>query len=270
MVRTEHVLINKKKPFVFEAGQKFVVKIAKNIVATLKVTDRKTRNGLPILQYQDAYEVKDMHGVSCLFRVCNHLYGKAVYQVVETEVEARPVMIVFDIETHYPNHREALVGKQFITGKVGEVYVARRKVPKPAGEVWEVKTKPSEEIEMLITSTIDGTINVAVADGSYTGFFLNQGTVRNISFFDDFYIFRLLSNEPPVKEPIFGVAKTVFDQTAERYIVWSPGSRQPSQQIFTSARQARYVAYRMTEENKGQVFYWAKLEGHSQWGELPE
>lgn len=63
-----------------------------------------------------------------------------------------------------------------------------------------------------------------------------------------------------------GVIKT--EQTEERYIVWCPASTSPCQQIFTSARQARYVAYRMSEEHKGKVFHWAKLEGSAHWGPL--
>lgn len=70
-----------------------------------------------------------------------------------------------------------------------------------------------------------------------------------------------------VPETVEGVVKT--EQDKERYIVWCPASTSPCQQIFTSARQARYVAYRMSEEHKGKVFHWAKLEGSAQWGELP-
>lgn len=133
-----------------------MVKIAKNIVATLKVTDRKTSNDISILEYEDAHMVMSVRGVSCFFKTFHSLYGKAVYQVIHVTEE----------------------------------------------------------------------------------------------------------------ESVFGVVKnTIKDK--DWYLVWSPGSRQPSQQIFTSAKQARYVAYRMSEHNKGQIFYWAKLEGHAQWGKIP-
>lgn len=151
MSRIEHVLINKKKAFTFEAGQRFVVKVAKSIVASIQINQTKSNPDAlyAIVSSNYGKSYKDTTNV------LQHFYGMAIYQVVEVE------------------------------------------------------------------------------------------------------------------EPVFGIIKTVLDKTVDRYIVWSPSSRQPSQQIFTSAKQARYVAYRMSEQNKGHVFYWSKLEGNAQCVELP-
>lgn len=279
MSQVKHVLVDKNKPVTFQAGQQFVVKVAATVVAKIEIcsckADSSTIYAKMVSVVDQSVAKASVFDANMNFLKTGYLRGKAIYQVVEEEA----LIAVFDIETYYPNHRQALVGKQFITGKVGEVYVVRQKVtrngnPAPRGD-WST---PSEDITYLMTCNEDG---VLTAENVKTGS-LNFGvqTVMRLDgqsllskypLFNDYYVYRLIPNEPVVtKEPIYGIAKTVFDQTVDRYIVWSPGSRSPSQQIFTSAKQARYVAYRLTEQNKGQVFYWAKLEGYSQWGEILE
>lgn len=152
MICTKHVLIDKKKPFSFETGQKFVVKVANTIIGEFSIKQGKTKV-LYAKGYYRGYCFEEL--TSNYFLDDGAFYGKAIYQVVETEESANT----------------------------------------------------------------------------------------------------------------FGVVKTLIEEKGW-YIVWSPGSNQPSQQIFVSDRQARFVAYRMSEEHQGQIFYWAKLEGHAQWGEL--
>lgn len=249
-------LVNKKRPHSFTVGEYFVVKVAKSVVGRFTIVEKSgtkyakgTYRGVPFNEVLSPYFLDD-----------ETFYGKAIYRV-----EERRSIAVFDLETEYPNHREALVGKQFVTGKKGEVYIARQKVNKSAHEsvgAWETTVKPSDEIDFILKFVEDNICIVTNIKSEFKFRCRVDNTLKEIPLFIDYYIFKLI---PTRKE---GVVKTVLE--ADRYIVWTPSSIAPPQQIFTSAKQARYVSYRMTEQHKdtGEIFYWAKLEGHAQWGNL--
>lgn len=255
-------LVNKKRPHSFSVGEYFVVKVAKSVVGRFTIVEKRgtkyakgTYRGVPFNEAVEPYFLDD-----------ETFYGKAIYKV-----EERKNIAVFDLETEYPNHREALVGKQFVTGKKGEVYIARAKVDKSKSDdagYWGTTRKPSDEIDLILICREDRVFQlICPKTDMRTMFYIPEGkTLKDtIIPLSDHYLFRLLPVESESKE---GVIKTVIEE--ERYIVWTPSSIAPPQQIFTSAKQARYVSYRMTEQHKatGAIFYWAKLEGHAQWGNL--
>lgn len=258
MSQVEYTLLNKKLAFSFSVGQKFAVKVANNIVGEFIISRLNGR----------LYAVGKFMGYSFCERTSPYFlddesfYGKAVYQVIETEN--------FNPEVEYPNHRKALVGKQFVTGRRGEVYIACRKVRKTAQDpvgAWGANYKAADDISFVLRCETDGQFTVQDLERNSNYYFQVNSNMRNTAFLVDYFLYRLIPNEvQPTAQ--YGVIKTPTDDRS-MYIIWTPSSIAPPQQIFTSAKQARYVAYRMSEQHKGCIFHWAKLEGHAQWGELP-
>jgi len=247
-------LMNKKRPHSFTAGEYFVVKVAKSVVGRFTIVEKRGTRYAKGVYLGVPFNV----AIRPYFLDDETFYGKAIYKV-----EERKNIVAFDLETEYPNHSEVLVGKQFVTGKKGEVYVARAKVDKTAQDVvgyWGVTVKPSDEIRFILKFVEDSICIVTDVESGLKFRYKVDKTLKEIPLFNDYYIFKLIST---ARE---GVVKTTLEE--ERYIVWTPSSIAPPQQIFTSAKQARYVSYRMTEQHKatGAIFYWAKLEGHAHWG----
>lgn len=133
-----------------------------------------------------------------------------------------------------------------------------------AGQQFVIKVAKSVVARIFIkASKADTSALYAVVAKSEGSMYLE---VKNL--FNNFYGMAIYQVVEEPTTPVFGVIKTPEER--DLYIVWSPGSRQPPQQLFVSAKQARFVAYRMSEQHKGEVFHWAKVEGHSQRGQLPD
>jgi hypothetical protein len=65
------------------------------------------------------------------------------------------------------------------------------------------------------------------------------------------------------------IARLPVPTDKDKYLVWSPSSKEPPTKILTSRKQAEVVAEKMSKDNPGEKFYIAKLEAYCEAPKVP-